>query len=155
MAAEVLAERGARRFSSAEFLTSGLVWDQFFDANALNDVVDQYYNAGSASTKDEPASLGGGGAGALTTGQVTWTNVDGSAFVFNDAGTTTRCPSLVKECQGAQFFDGFNDVAWLNIGGCCTLGVTWFGISIDEADLPPVFVPLPKLEPGQVRAVPA
>ncbi len=40
----------------------------------------------------------------------------------------------MKECKGSQFFDGFNDVAWLRLGRN-TLGVTWFGTSIDETDV--------------------
>jgi len=46
-----------------------------------------------------------------------------------------RCPSLVKECKRAQVFDGKNDVAWMNVNGRNTLGVTWSGIDIDEADM--------------------
>jgi hypothetical protein len=41
----------------------------------------------------------------------------------------------VRECDGDQVFDGLNDVAWLELKGCCTLGVTWYGTSTDEADM--------------------
>jgi hypothetical protein len=58
-----------------------------------------------------------------------------SKFSIVDGGTTSRCPSPVKECRGAQFEDGQNDVAWMNLGGCCTLGVTWFNTATDEADM--------------------
>ena len=55
-------------------------------------------------------------------------------------GATTRCPSLVAECPGGQVFDGFNDVAWMDLGRCsigrCTLGVTWFATTDpDEGDM--------------------
>ena len=68
------------------------------------------------------------------TTQDTWTAVSDSTFAFS-YDTTDRCPSLVRECQGPQVFDGFNDVAWLELRGCCTLRVTWFGTSMDEADM--------------------
>jgi hypothetical protein len=41
----------------------------------------------------------------------------------------------VRECAGSQFYDGHNDVAWLPLSGCCTLGVTWYGTQVDEADM--------------------
>src|SRR5215218_7111499 len=49
-------------------------------------------------------------------------------------GGTTRCPSLVQECPGAQFNDPYNDVGWLALGGT-TLGVTWYTTSDPEADM--------------------
>ena len=58
-----------------------------------------------------------------------------AGFNLEYGGTTTRCPTLVRECQGPQVFDGNNDVAWLELKGCCTLGVTWYGTSTDEADM--------------------
>ena len=68
--------------------------------------------------------------------QSTWTDVASSKFAFSDSiPETNRCPSLVKECKGPQTFDGNNDVAWLAIRGCCTLAVTWYGTSVDEADM--------------------
>ena len=42
---------------------------------------------------------------------------------------------MVKECRGKQTFDGWNDVGWLDIKDPNTLGVTWSGTSIDEADM--------------------
>ncbi|HSR33719.1 MAG TPA: matrixin family metalloprotease, partial [Anaerolineae bacterium] len=50
-------------------------------------------------------------------------------------GTTSRCPSLVRECPGPQKSDGNNDVAWMPLGGCCTLGVTWYSTSAKETDM--------------------
>jgi hypothetical protein len=134
-----LAAQGARRatpqdFQSAEFTTTGLVWDQFSDDNAGNDFVVQYFNPSSVPT-DLAAETG------LTNTHSTWTAVPTSSFAFSYAGHTTRCPSLVDECSGPQTFDGFNDVAFLSLAGpCnavfgCTLGVTWFSTTIDEADM--------------------
>ena len=131
---DILANYGARPFQSADFSLDGWSWDQFFDTPTTNDFVTQFYNAGSSNTKPEPSSLGGSGQAALLASQVTWTSVTTSTFAFDDGGTTDRCPSLVKECKGSQFFDGFNDVAWLRLGRN-TLGVTWFGTSIDETDV--------------------
>ena len=116
--------QGARPFEPEAFVVTGLVWDQFFNAQADN--VDQSYNPSG-----EPL----GAAALLQSSENTWTSVSDSRFAFSYAGTTTRCPSLVKECPGPQVFDGYNDVGWLTLGGCCTLAVTWSGTSIDEADM--------------------
>lgn len=132
VAARVLRDQGARPatprdLGSSAYVTSGLVWDQFFDANGSNDFVTQNYNPSGDPT--------GSGEGALLASQATWTNVASSSFAFQYGGQTGRCPSLVKECRGPQRYDDNNDVAWLSIGGCCTLGVTWYSTSRDEADM--------------------
>jgi hypothetical protein len=126
-ALDALRDQGARPFQADEFSTTGLVWDQFSDAGAGNDYVVQNYNPAGDPT--------GSGSTALLNTQDTWNDVSTSKFVFDDGGETNRCPSLVKECKGPQTFDGFNDVGWLRIGGCCTLAVTWFSTSVDEADM--------------------
>ena len=130
---EALAGQGARPWVHDEFSTTGLVWDQFSDDNSVNDFVTQHYNP-----EKEPNADGGNRIGAeaiLRNTLSTWTNVATSTFAFDYGGQTDRCPSLVRECPGRQNFDGFNDVAWLDLSGCCTLGVTWFSTSIDEADM--------------------
>ena len=127
VALAALAEQGARPFDSAEFSTTGLVWDQFSDADPGNNFVTQYYNPA-----DDPSSAG---ETALTNTHSTWTGVTTSSFAFQYGGPTNRCPSLVRECPGRQSYDGNNDVAWLELKGCCTLGVTWYSTSIDEADM--------------------
>jgi len=124
-AAAALREHGAREISSAEFTTTGLVWDQFLDLDSGNNSVTQYYN---------PSRAPSGAYDALKRSQTTWTNAP-SSFVLSDGGTTTRCPSLVQECPGPQYFDGKNDVGWLRIGSSRTLAVTWYGTSTDEADM--------------------
>jgi hypothetical protein len=119
---------------SADFTTTGLVWDQFSDALPGNDFVTQFYN----NSKDPN---GVDGQSVLTNTQATWNAVATSSFTLAFGGQTNRCPSLVDECQGPQTFDGFNDVTFLNLfGPCnamfgCTLGVTWYSTSIDEADI--------------------
>ncbi len=127
VALDALASQGARPFQPGEFTTSGLVWDQFSDSANYNDFVTQNYNGANDPT-------GGGGEPALRSAQDTWKNVSTSRFAFQ-YGSTNRCPSLVRECPGPQTFDGKNDVAWLQLGGCCTLGVTWYSTSVDEADM--------------------
>ncbi len=125
-AAAALADQGARPFQSAGlgskgFTLTGLKWD--------NLPVSQNYNA-----SNEPSSLNGAGQTALTNTHSTWDGVATSSFDIDFGALTDRCPSLVKECQGPQLFDGFNDVAWLRMGGR-TLGVTWYGTTTDEADM--------------------
>jgi len=121
----------ARPFSSADFTTTGLVWDVFFDGNSTNDQVDVRYNSngvpGNYSTSEYLNSF--------LNAQATWTDVATSRFVFNDAGPTGKCPSLVRECQGRQTFDGNNDVGWLAINEAGVLGVTWYGTQTDEFDM--------------------
>ncbi len=119
---------------SADFTTTGLVWDQFSDAAPGNDFVTQFYN----NSKDPN---GVDGQTALTNTQASWSAVATSSFTLAFGGQTNRCPSLVDECRGPQTFDGFNDVTFLGLAGpCnavfgCTLGVTWYSTSVDEADM--------------------
>ena len=122
-----LAAQGARAITAEEYSTIGLLWDQFSDSNPGNDFVDQYYNPAN-----EPSGVS---VAQLKASQAAWNDVAASAFVFNNAGNTNRCPSLVKECRGKQKFDGWNDVGWLDIKDPNTLGVTWSGTSTDEADM--------------------
>jgi len=126
---EALGQQGARPIDHSEFSTNGLVWDQINpDGNPSNDVpVVLNYNSA-----DEKAN----GLGILQVTYPTW-NAAPSDFVFElpDPGTTNRCPSLVKECPGDQFFDGNNDIGWVKIKNPHTLAVTWFGTTIDEADV--------------------
>jgi len=126
-ALDALRDQGARPFQGDEFSTTGLVWDQYSDSYVGNDFVTQNYNPAGDPT--------GSGLTALGNTHYTWTSVSTSNFAFAPGELTDRCPSLVKECKGPQTFDGLNDVAWMEIRGCCTLAVTWFGTSIDEADM--------------------
>ena len=99
------------------FSFTGLVWDRA--------AVSQNYNA---------AGQRANGLSALRATHATWSGVQGSRFRMSYGGTTTRCPSLVKECPGAQRNDRFNDVGWARLANG-TLGVTWSTSSIDEADM--------------------
>jgi len=132
-AAQALRDQGAHHadrheLESAGFTTTGLVWDVFSDGSAANDFVTQYYNP-----KGDPT--GGAALTALLNAHATWTDVPTSSFAFGYGGTTNRCPSLVNECPGPQTYDNRNDVAWVKLSGCCTLAVTWFNTSRDEADM--------------------
>jgi hypothetical protein len=120
-----LALQGARPFAPHEFSLLSLKWDQFGDGNSGNDFVAQYYNTNNAPV---PRT-------AWTNTHDTWNGVTTSNFEYFDAGNTNRCPSLVQECKGPQKFDGNNDVAWMKLNSPSTLGVTWTGTSIDEADM--------------------
>ena len=73
-------------------------------------------------------------ARALTNTYGAWSSVSGSNYQIGSGGTTSRCPSLVDECPGAQLNDGFNDVGWALLSEG-TLGVTWSTSNVDEADM--------------------
>jgi len=127
-AIKALANQGARPFTSEEFSTIALKWDQFEDNDPTNDFVTQNYNP-----NNDPS---GQGLTKLQKTHATWNGVQSSVFVFQMGEVnSTRCPSLVKECPGRQTFDGYNDVAWVELRDKNTLGVTWSGTSIDEADM--------------------
>ena len=125
---QALAKHGAQPFVSEKFTETGLYWDQFGDAALDNDFVTQHYNPAN-----DPS--GGGGLVALLNTHSTWNGVSSSSFVFEYGGETNRCPSLLDECPGDQFFDGYNDVAWYPLASSNVLGVMWSGNSIDEADM--------------------
>ena len=112
------AKRAPEPPQSAAFTFNGLVWDEL-------PVVQSYNPSG------EPTSAA---ATALTNTYGDWSGVPGSRYRIGSGGTTSRCPSLVRECRGPQVFDGFNDVGWARLGGR-TLGVTWYGTAADEADM--------------------
>jgi hypothetical protein len=103
---------------SDAFTVTGLVWDAL--------PVMQNYNPAGQPTA--------GASTALTNTHATWNAVSPSPYAMRSGGTTSRCPSLVKECRGPQVFDGFNDVGWTRLSGS-TLGVTWYSTTIDEADM--------------------
>lgn len=97
---------------------TGLRWD-------VLPVVQNYNNSGAVLNAQPD----------LTATHSTWSNVQGSTFRMSFGGTTTRCPSIVRECPGAQVLDGFNDVGWAALGAN-TLGVTWSTTGgQDEADM--------------------
>ena len=97
---------------------TGLKWDVF-------PVVQSYNGAGSP----QPAAKS-----ALDATHGPWSSVSGSNYRMQSGGTTTRCPSLVRECPGAQINDDKNDVGWATLQNG-TLGVTWSTSGRDEADM--------------------
>ena len=103
---------------SSGYSFTGLVWDRF-------PVVQSYNGVGERVT---------GARTALTNTYGDWSSVSGSAYRISSGGTTTRCPSLVRECPGAQRNDARNDVGWARLSNG-TLGVTWSTSNVDEADM--------------------
>jgi Matrixin len=97
---------------------TGLFWD-------VLPVVQSYNPAGQKAA---------GAQTALTNTYPDWSGVSGSSFRIQFGGTTTRCPSLVRECPGAQRNDRLNDVGWAQLQNG-TLGVTWSTSGTDEADM--------------------
>jgi len=104
--------------ASSGYTFTGLVWDRL-------PVVQSYNPAGEPTTAARTA---------LTNTYGDWSNVSGSTYRITSGGTTTRCPSLVRECPGAQRNDGFNDVGWAQLANG-TLDVTWSTSGRDEADM--------------------
>jgi hypothetical protein len=49
--------------------------------------------------------------------------------------STTDCPSLVAECRGSQFFDGFSDIGWMRLNGGSTLAVAYSLVGENEKDV--------------------
>jgi len=97
---------------------TGLVWD-------TGRLTQNYNPAGSRNTAAQ---------GALTNTHLTWNDVSGADYDIAFGGNTNRCPSLVRECPGAQKNDRFNDVGWARLQNG-TLGVTWSTSGTDEADM--------------------
>jgi hypothetical protein len=108
---------------SSGYTTTGLIWD-------VLPVWVNYNGSGRPSYLSESTARN-----QLTQAMQTWTDVATSSFAFADGGDTIRCPSLVKECPGRQFFDGYNDVGWIDISDPSVLGVTWYSTTIDEFDM--------------------
>jgi hypothetical protein len=120
-ASRALESQGAKPapdVESAAYTFTGLRWDRL--------PVRQNYNPSGQRTS--------AAATALTNTYLDWSNVPGSTYRITSGTTTSRCPSLVRECSGPQSFDGFNDVGWSRLSGG-TLGVTWYSTAIDEADM--------------------
>ena len=123
-----LAAQGARPLTSEEYSLTGLVHDGPADGVPGNDNVDVVYYPTNPQTIDLGTVLGKSAA--------RWNNVDGSALVFHGAGTTSNaCPSLLKECPGAQFLNGENEVAFYALSGSTTLAVAWSYSVTDEFDI--------------------
>jgi len=124
-AERALAGQGAKKApkppapQSQGYSFTGLYWDIL--------PVTQYYNgAGSPQPRAKEA---------LDATYGPWSDAQVSRFRMQTGGETGRCPSLVRECPGAQRNDRFNDVGWARLQNG-TLGVTWSTPGgIDEADM--------------------
>jgi len=124
---KALTEQGAKRAkppgpggpgAGEQYFYTGLKWSPPF--------VTQNYN---------PAGQPFDAKAALTNTYSDWSNLPDSAYDIAYGADTTRCPSLVQQCPGAQVNDPYNDVGWLALGGT-TLGVTWYTTGSDpEADM--------------------
>jgi len=124
-AEKALAGQGARKAPKPpeppqenSYSFTGLVWD-------TGQVTQNYNPAGSPPINAQQA---------LTNTHPDWSGVQGADFRISFGGNTTRCPSLVRECQGPQRNDRFNDVGWAPLQNG-TLGVTWSTSGTDEADM--------------------
>ena len=123
-AERALAGQGAKKApkppapQSNSYSFTGLFWD-------TRKVTQNYNPAGSRN----PAAQS-----ALTNTHPDWSTVSGAVFQISFGGNTSRCPSLVRECPGAQRNDRFNDVGWARLANG-TLGVTWSTSGTDEADM--------------------
>jgi hypothetical protein len=124
-AERALAGQGAKKApkppappESNSYTFTGLFWD-------THRVTQNYNPAGSPNA---------GAQTALTNTHPDWSTVPGADFQISFGGNTSRCPSLVRECQGPQRNDRFNDVGWAQLPNG-TLGVTWSTSGIDEADM--------------------
>jgi len=119
---DVLKAHNLKPFSSAALGTGGFTVTGFFwPTHGLT----QLYN---------PANQPNGidGLTSLTKSHSDWNGVPTSNFVFA-IGTpnplSNKCPSMVKECPGRQFFDEENTVGWLKINSRGTLAIAYFATS--------------------------
>ena len=114
---------GARPLQSSEFSLTGLKWEMSGSPATASPV--QRYNG----TNDPTGWLGN----ELNQIFGLWSGAS-PAFEITLAGVGLACPSLIEEC-GDQTTDGHNDIAWGDLKGGGTLGVTWFDTVGLEADV--------------------
>jgi hypothetical protein len=130
VAAAAIAAQGARPITAEEFSLTGMVWTgtEGQDVNPGDGIpqIGLAYNSAN-----EPAN---GARIEFADALAGWSNITPN-FSLADAGTTNRCPSLVRECDGPQVNDGNNDFGWLSIRDRNTLAVTWYNTSTREADV--------------------
>jgi Matrixin len=123
-AERALAGQGAKKAPPPEqpqsnsYSFTGLFWDSRSVKQNYNPLGERVQGAQTALTNTLPD----------------WSNVSNSVFDMSFGGNTNRCPSLVRECPGAQRNDAFNDVGWAQLQNG-TLGVTWSTSGRDEADM--------------------
>lgn len=124
----------AEEINSSNYSLTGLDWNNDPDFQNYNQVTFVYNSIGVPVSND---------ASVKYEAYNTWNSVVTSIFEFKDNGTTSECPSLVKECKGRQYFNGDNEIAWLDIRESSVLGVVWsgtgstgpeFDMALDNAD---------------------
>jgi hypothetical protein len=122
-AERALGEQGAKKAPPEPPLESGY---SFTGLRWNPPSVTQNYNPAGSPTS--------GAESALRATHNPWSSVSGSTYRIGFGAVVTRCPSLVKECPGAQRNDGLNDVGWARLSNG-TLGVTWSTSGRPEADM--------------------
>ncbi len=110
----------AEEIDSSNFSLTGLNWNDDSDFQITPEVLFVYNGIGVPVTNDASVILEASDA---------WNLVLTAEFLFTPNGTTSECPSLVKECKGRQYFNGDNEIAWLDIRESSVLGVVWSGTS--------------------------
>jgi hypothetical protein len=111
----------AEEIDSSNYSLTGLDWNKDSDFQNNNHQVLFLYNGVGVPVSND--------ASVKYEAYNTWNSVGTSIFEFKDNGTTSGCPSLVKECKGRQYFNGDNEIAWLDIRESSVLGVVWSGTS--------------------------
>jgi len=115
---QALNYQGAKKIEKSEFTTiGGLNWST--------------WNAGIANIKYNSQNEPVDSFGSFTNAIGTWNDVEPN-FQFQ-SGTTTVCPSLVRECGGVA--DSENGFGWVKINQPQTLGVTYYDTSAHEIDV--------------------
>ena len=115
---------GARPLQSSEFSLTGLKWGSIGTSTTAGTV--QHYNG----TNDPTNALG------TELNQILglWSAASTAFEITLASGVGVACPSLVEEC-GDQTLDQQNSIAWGELKGGSTLGVTWFDTVALEADV--------------------
>jgi hypothetical protein len=116
---------GARPLHSSEFSLTGLKWPMSGTSAAVSP--QQRYNGANDPTSSGLDSKLGAILGL-------WSNASDAFEITLSGETGLACPSLIEEC-GNQRTDGKNDIAWGDLKGGGTLGVTWFDTVAIEADV--------------------
>ncbi len=111
----------AEEIDSSNFSLTGLDWNNDPDFQNNNHQVLFFYNGIGVPVSND--------ASVKSKAYNTWNLVTTAEFEFTENGTTSECPSLVKECKGRQYFNGDNEIAWLDIREKSVLGVVWSGTS--------------------------
>jgi hypothetical protein len=114
----------AEEIDSSSYSETGLNWKVDPDFQNTSQVPFVYNNG------NVPTEVSGDGSMVMQAASQTWNDVATSIFQFeSDSTSYNGCPSLVKECKGRQFFNGVNEIAWLDIRESSVLGVVWSGTS--------------------------